>query len=100
MLPEPTGRPTVRRTLTLLLAATLVAAYAAISARGAVTPVVRTASKTGHPTHPVWYHDDVAVRIGSRLVLPWNRTGGPGPAPTWNLRGEPRLAAATTVSPP
>jgi len=89
----------VRRTLTLLLAATLIAAYAAIAARGAViTPVIRTATKAGHPTHPVWYHDDVAIRIGSRLVLAWNAAGGSVRARTWNLARSRWSATATTVS--
>jgi len=88
----------VPRAPTVLLAAALLAASAAITARGAIPPTIRTASKAGHPTHPVWYHDDVAVRVGARLVLAWNATGGSVRTRTWNLTKSRWSTAATTVS--
>jgi hypothetical protein len=98
MLHRGNERPTVRRAPSILLGAALLAASTTIPSRGAISPTVRTASKAGHPTHPVWYHDDVAVRVGARLVFAWNATGGSVQARTWNLTTSRWSAAATTVS--
>ena len=51
--------------------ASLLALALAVTPGVALASVIAVASD-GHPTHPVWYHDTTAVRVGSTLYMAWN----------------------------
>src|SRR5712692_6222324 len=59
---------------------------------------VDTLARNGHPTHPVWYHDSTAVRVGSKLFLAWNTSGSSVEARAWSLTGSSWVGPPSRVS--
>src|SRR5919197_2920618 len=52
----------------------------------------------GDPTHPVWYHDTTAVRIGGSLDLAWNDDHAGVDVRSWSVASSTWTAPETRLS--
>jgi hypothetical protein len=56
------------------------------------------ATRYGHPSHPVWYHDTVAVRVGDALYVAWTSSRSTARFRRFGLSERTWLGPAAAVS--
>ncbi len=79
-----------------LAIATAVLVLAPSAAQAVATAV--TIATDGHVSHPVWYHDGVAVQVKSLVHMAWNTNHGAVEARTWNRTTGSWVGAARQIS--
>ena len=60
--------------------------------------VATRATRYGHPSHPVWYHDTVAVRVGEELYVAWTSSHSTARFRRFDLTDRMWLGPAGAVS--